>query len=258
MSSGIYALVNKETGMRYIGQSVDLDKRKTTHFWELKNGRHKNSHLQRAWNKGERFEFLVIEKCAPEKCNEREVYWINHYNSIKNGYNQCEGGGTTTGYRFTEEQKKKISKSRKGQKRKREDVERGKETLRKHLESDPEFAKRYHENKSKAMIGREAWNKGRPHTQVEKDNLSRKLKGRYISEEHKEKLRELYSGEKSLTAKLKKSDVVEIRCRFLQGETQKEIAEDYPVTRQTIFDIVSGRRWKSVPNTLEELKEMQR
>lgn len=257
MRSGIYALVNKETGMRYIGQSVDLGKRKTTHFWELRNGRHRNSHLQRAWDKGERFDFLVIEECNPEECNEREIYWINHYDSIKNGYNQCEGGGTTTGYRFTEAQKKKISKGRKGQKRKREDIERGKETLRKHLESDPEFAKKYHENKRKASLGREAWNKGRPHTQEEKDNLSQKLKGRCISNAHKEKLRELFSGEKSKTAKLKKSDVVEIRRRFLQGECQKEIAKDYPVTRQTIFDIVSGRRWKSVPNTMEELKEMQ-
>lgn len=257
MASGIYALVNKETGKRYIGQSIDLRKRKATHFWELKKGRHKNTHLQRAWDKGARFDFIVIEECAPGKCNEREKYWINYFDAIKTGYNQCEGGGTTTGYRFTEEQKKKISKARIGQRRRREDIDRGIKSLKRHLESDPEFAKKYRETRSKASKGRKPWNKGRPHTQAEKDNLSQKMKGRYVSEKHKEKLRELYSGEKSLSAKLRKSDVVEIRCRFLEGETQKEIAEDYPVTRQTIFDIVSGRRWKSVPNTLEELKEIR-
>lgn len=53
------------------------------------------------------------------------------------------------------------------------------------------------------------------------------------------------------------SDVIEIRYRFLCGERQKDIIRDYPnVTPQTIYDIVRNRRWRSVPNTLEELEEL--
>lgn len=57
MKSGIYALVNDETGKMYVGRSIDLDKRKRTHFWALRNGRHPNSHLQRAWNGGSKVFF---------------------------------------------------------------------------------------------------------------------------------------------------------------------------------------------------------
>lgn len=52
------------------------------------------------------------------------------------------------------------------------------------------------------------------------------------------------------------SDVIDIRYRFLHGERQIDILKDYPnVTSQTIYDIVRGRRWKSIPNTIKELEE---
>ena len=254
MKSGIYALVNDETGKVYVGRSIDLDKRKRTHFWALRNGQHPNSHLQRAWNGGARFSFQILEECSPDVCNEREVFWIERLDALRHGYNQCEGGQATTGYHFTEEQKNHISEALKGTRRSRDAVERGKETLRRHLEEDPVFAAEYRRKLSEGSKGRPSWNKGRPCPEWKKAQVSEKLKGRKISEEHKDKLRRLYSGEKSLSAKLTREDVINIRYRFLSGERQIDIVKDYPVTAQTIYDIVRGRRWKSVPNTLAELE----
>lgn len=258
MNSGIYSITNRDNGKRYIGRTVNFEKRKTMHMWQLNNNRHFNNHLQRAWNKGEHLEFEIIERCPSEMCNEREVFWIEHFHAqdMRYGYNLCDGGKATAGYRFTDEQKKKISDSRKGYKCKPEDVQKRVDSLHKHMEDDPDFAKRLSAQKAERWKGKPSWNKGIPCPEWKKKLLSEKLKGKKITDAHKEKLKQLYSGEGSKTAKLKKSDVVHIRYRFLCGDKQADIAKDYPVTPQTIYDIIRNRRWKSVPNTMKELEAL--
>ena len=83
------------------------------------------------------------------------------------------------------------------------------------------------------------------------------MKGRIITDEHKQKLHELFKGENSITAKLNENDVIEIRLRFLNGEKQCDIKNDYEVSTQTIYDIVRNRRWKHIPNTIEELEKLK-
>lgn len=258
MNSGIYALVNKRNGKKYIGRSVNLHKRKTTHLWLLENNKHFNIHLQRAWNKGDRFDFKIIEECPVDQLNQREIYWISKYKTMDDGYNLCEGGGTTTGYHFTEETKRKISEKQRGRKCSPEEIKRRTESRKRHLNEDPEFRKTYFEKLSQNAKKSGGWNRGIPCPEWKKRQVSEKLKGRYVSSEHKEKLRELYSGEKSLSAKLSRADVIEIRYRFLSGERQIDICKDFPVGRQTIYDIVRNRRWKSVPNTLKELEDLMK
>jgi predicted GIY-YIG superfamily endonuclease len=51
MTIGIYCIHNTVNGKRYVGQSVNIHRRKSSHLWELKNGRHGNEHLQRAFTK---------------------------------------------------------------------------------------------------------------------------------------------------------------------------------------------------------------
>ena len=79
-----------------------------------------------------------------------------------------------------------------------------------------------------------------------------------VTEEHKEKLRELFSGENSLTSKLTENEVINIRLRFLNGEPRMSIAKDYPnMHPNTIYDIVKGKRWKHLPNSIEELERFK-
>lgn len=51
MSVGIYQIKNIVTGAKYIGESVDLRKRKTEHFRDLEKHSHHCKALQKAWNK---------------------------------------------------------------------------------------------------------------------------------------------------------------------------------------------------------------
>ena len=40
----------------------------------------------------ENFEFKIIEECNPDELNNKEIYWVNFYNSYHNGYNMTPGG----------------------------------------------------------------------------------------------------------------------------------------------------------------------
>lgn len=250
---GIYTIKNKLDGKMYIGQSVNINKRKAYHLWMLRSGNHFNPKLQNAFNKysEENFEFKVLELCKFDEINNKEIQFIKKYNSIEEGYNICEGGNGSLGRILSDETKRKIAKANIGRIQSKEAGVR-KSVVGKILWSNIKYREK--------MMGRKhpiPWNKGIPKTLEEKQNLSEKLKGRVIAESQKEKLRELYKGENSITAKLKEKDVIEIRLRFLKGEEQCCMKKDYLVSSQTIYDIVRNRRWKHLPNTIEELEKIR-
>src|SRR5579872_5801398 len=66
MKSGIYLIRNIINDKEYIGSSKNLQKRKYSHWEQLRKGRHKNPHLQNAWSiYGENsFVFLILGYCA--------------------------------------------------------------------------------------------------------------------------------------------------------------------------------------------------
>lgn len=256
MASGIYCIKNINNGKMYIGQSVDVNKRWKTHRWLLKNNKHYNVHLQRAYNLDKNcFEFSVIEYCKLGELNEKETYYIKYFNTMKNGYNLCEGGESTTGRVCSDETKRKISATKAGIKCTEEAIQKRTNSLKKHFENDPKFKKEFIEQAKKNLKG--GWNKGTHLTDEQKAFMRKVNLGKVISEEHKIKLRELYKGENSITAKLKEKDVVEMRLRFLKGETRMSIARDYSFLHpNTVYDIVKGKRWKHLPNTVNELEEL--
>lgn len=104
--SGIYCILNKLNQKRYIGQTYSIKNRFYRHKKELRKNAHHNNHLQSAWNKygEENFEFSVIEYCEVDLLNEREAYWINFYDSFKDGYNQTTGDIGCRGYKHTKEE----------------------------------------------------------------------------------------------------------------------------------------------------------
>jgi group I intron endonuclease len=89
--SGIYTITNKVNGKLYIGSSNDMKGRLSSHKSCLKRNLHRNTHLQRAWNKyGEsNFEFEILEECKEQYLNSQEnywCYWLNTHNR-RFGYN---------------------------------------------------------------------------------------------------------------------------------------------------------------------------
>lgn len=111
--SGVYAIVNLLNGKVYIGSAVILTRRRDDHLRSLRGGYHPNPHLQNAWNKyrDEQFDFVVIEYCDPEKCIEREQYWIDEMETYKNGngYNRSPTAGSNLGFNHSEETKVGMS-----------------------------------------------------------------------------------------------------------------------------------------------------
>ena len=96
--SGIYSIKNNINGKMYIGQSVHIYSRWSSHKSKLRKGIHGNPYLQNAWNKyGEdNFTFSIIKQCDKFELDKYEIYYINYYNSLngKFGYNLDYGGNT--------------------------------------------------------------------------------------------------------------------------------------------------------------------
>ena len=91
----IYKIENLVNGKVYIGQTIRTFKvRKSQHLNELRNGVKRNVKLQSAWNKyGENnFIFSIIGSFPVHQLDEIEIYYINKYDSFRNGYNMTTGG----------------------------------------------------------------------------------------------------------------------------------------------------------------------
>jgi group I intron endonuclease len=69
MTCGIYILLNKNSGERYIGSSINIEKRVNDHFSALRKGKHCNSRIQEGFNDSgeESFTFFILQQC-PEEC----------------------------------------------------------------------------------------------------------------------------------------------------------------------------------------------
>ena len=65
------------------------------------------------WNN---FDHEILEKGihTPEEANEREKFWIAHFDSFKHGYNGTIGGSGATGHEYNEEARRKNSEAHKG------------------------------------------------------------------------------------------------------------------------------------------------
>ena len=129
MNRGIYKIINVVNNKFYVGSAVDLKRRKARHFRELRNGQHKNRHLQAAWNAyGEQaFVFVVVEEVAPEvNLLALENRWLKENVGKEHCYNLgvdsiapmlgfSGEASPTWGYKHTDEAKERIraaSKSR--------------------------------------------------------------------------------------------------------------------------------------------------
>jgi group I intron endonuclease len=173
MKRGIYTIICLINDKMYIGSAINIRIRWNNHKYQLKNNKHDNIYLQRAWNKygEENFEFRIIE-IIEDKSNliEREQYWIDKLKTCDKefGYNLRVIATSNLGYIWSEESKQKLSKAKKGNSFHTEET---KEKIRK---------------KRKEQI----------FSEETKKKMSQTKKGKKFSEEHKAKISSSNMGKK--------------------------------------------------------------
>jgi group I intron endonuclease len=144
MARGIYKIINVVNNKFYVGSAVDLKRRKTRHFSELRNNRHSNGKLQNAWLKyGEQaFVFVVVEE-LPDDADvlAAENVWLKAHVGAAYCYNigvdatapTLGWGGEkspTWGYQHTDSAKSKIGAAAKIRVQSEEEKTKRRETMR--------------------------------------------------------------------------------------------------------------------------------
>lgn len=92
--SFIYAITNKVNGKQYIGKTNhSIEKRFREHLSDSKRARCKDRPLYRAINKygDDSFEIKILEEVPYDISCDKEIHWIEHLNTYKDGYNATKG-----------------------------------------------------------------------------------------------------------------------------------------------------------------------
>lgn len=181
IKSGIYCIENLTTNKKYIGQSKNIDDRWCKHKNELNNGVHDNDYLQKAWNKyGENdFSFYILELCAYEELDNKEIYYIDLYDTLNrnHGYN-LKSGGQNGGSTLSDYSRQKLKDAIKESYNDELIEKRRNDALKQWSNLDV---------KAK-IIGENNCMYGKHHTEEAKNKISEKAKGRISSQRNTNKI----------------------------------------------------------------------
>lgn len=221
---GIYKITNKENNLCYIGQSKNLEKRLHSHMCSYEDSEIDKAIRENPFN----FTYEIIENCKEEELNDREIYWIEYYNSYYHGYNETKGG--TWKYNPQKDSIRLLSD---------EDII----LIRKcyldheHYKSGAQVQREFFPNLDKHLIA-EVFN-----GQLRLDIMPEVYKHKFTYKVTQK--REL--GEKNPASILTEEDVIIIRSLYTQ-KVRKEIIKLFPnYSERAIVSVLSGQNWKFLP-----------
>lgn len=234
--AGVYKITNIVNNKLYVGSSTDLIRRKWHHFKVLKEGTHKNIHLQRAYNayghdnfQWEIIEFIDFIEDKKEFKNyilSREQHWLDTLiivNGVSIGYNINLVAGNSLGTKLSEETKRKLSlKSRNPSDETRRKLSVASKGNQIRLGSIASIETRL--KMSQSNIGKHF---GPKHNEEARKKISEAGKGRIQSEETRQKRRESMIGKNkgkklSIEAKLKLSESLKGKKSWMKGKIHTE------------------------------------
>jgi len=216
------------TEKKYIGQTVknNLKYRIAEHFANCVNYNHKFANaLKKYGNMG--FVWGIIEECDSSLLDEREMYWIEKYNTYINGYNSTLGGNQSREYCS----KEYLIECSNGE--------------RKEIKNLSEYCRNNDLNVAhihETLYGKRLQHKGYKLIPRTNEEIERYENERKIREDTSKKG---LSGERNGRAILDWKKVNEIRRLHLtKAYKNKQIAEMFGIKLGTFEKIVSNKLWK--------------
>ena len=191
----IYKIVNKINGKFYIGSTINFDKRKERHLYELNNNKHHNIFLQRAFEKYgvDTFEFYVREKEVNnvkelQKLEERYINYCWKSGTLYNVSKKASGGDLISYHPKNDDFRKLQSKLVKERYANMSNEEKEKLSEKMKGENNPNFENRWDDEQKLKASNR---------MKNDKNSFLYKIKGKNFEE--------LYGEEKSKEIKNKLS-----------------------------------------------------
>lgn len=106
---GIYAVTHVKSGRKYIGKSAHVKNRWCQHLCDCRDHNNRFYNALAKYGKSA-FTWEIIEECSGEVLNEREQFWISHFDTVKTGFNLTQGGdGVPAGFKHST--KERVAKS---------------------------------------------------------------------------------------------------------------------------------------------------
>jgi len=163
---GIYKITSPSNRV-YIGQSIDIKKR----FAAYKNNECINQHRLKASFKKYgicNHSFEIIHECDISELNDKEIYFINKFNSIKRcGLNISHGGiGVMRNRKHSDYTKNKIRNKKIGLKASEDTKKKMSESRKKWRHTDESKKKM-----SDLAKGKNTWSKGSKMSDIFKDKI---------------------------------------------------------------------------------------
>ena len=185
----VYIHTNKINNKKYVGITSQNPPEKR---WDEGRGYHRNKHFTSAIKKygWDNFEHeIVADELTASEAEDMECSLIQEYNTMdqRYGYNLTSGG--EVGKIYSEEARRNISLSLRGEKHPNYGKHHSEETKRKIAEGNKGKIVSEETRKKMSEI-----NKGRTYSEEYKQRMSETLKGRIFSEEHRQHLREALEG----------------------------------------------------------------
>lgn len=243
---GIYKYTNQINNMSYIGQSIHIEERKKEHFL---NAYHYNldTDFYRALREFgiESFSFEILEECNKKELDEKEIYWIQYYDSYKNGYNMTPGGdfNPSNVSEIVQKRTEKLLNDKKiNAKLRHKGEENGNAKL---TEADViEIRKDYAQGKQISEVYPIYQNKitysGFQHC--------------WLGKSWKEVMPEVFQQRKAENnggSKTTRKEIYQLRLDYMNGLTNKQLQKKYNKNYETIRRIIKIDRWKC-PETIPE------
>ena len=254
----IYQYRNKENGKVYIGLTTQgLKRRHRQHILKMRDGTYFHNALMKYGESA--FDLTIIDTAETrDELIEKEKYWIKARKSFayienSNGYNETTGGEGGSGLSGELNSQYGISPQERMDENTYAQWLINIKKSSKKGEKNPCYKKHPREWDG---IGEEKWDmllkslsdrwKGsnNPNIKNPKKGKDHPLFGKQMSQDAKEKMRNLRKNRK-----ITNEDVKKIQELYAQGKhLQREIADIYGISRQTVGDIINGRIYNHLRN----------